>query len=117
MEGATDPEAERSRRSAEAVLRRIFGQVAPGLRYRLWDGIEGSIGEPDGTWTLVVRDRESFRTTFASKNSRIMAEAFVDKRVDVEGDLFAALRFGNQLEDLRLGWFDQLGIWLDLRGV
>lgn len=117
MESATTSEAERRRRSAKAVLRRIFDGLRPGLRYRLWDGHEGTIGEPDGSWTLVVRDRDAFRAAFSTRNTRVMAEAFVDDRIDVEGDLFAALRFANQIEDQSLGLLDKLGIWLDLREV
>jgi hypothetical protein len=117
MEVATSSEAERSRRSAEAVLQRLFGAVRPGVRYRLWDGTEGEVGEPDGTWTLVIRDRETFLRVFGSTNTRTMGEAFIDNRIDVEGDLFAALRVGNQLEDLSPGLLDKIGIWLDLRGV
>jgi len=46
-----------------------------------------------------------------------MAEAFIDNRIDVDGDLFAALRVANQLEELELGWLDKLGIYLDLRRI
>lgn len=114
---ASTSQAERSRRSAEAVLSRVFGRLKPGLRYRLWNLGEGSIGEPDGTWTLVIRDRETFRSTFGSNDTRVMGEAFIDDRIEVEGDLFAALRYANQLEELDLGILDKFGIWLDLRSV
>jgi len=117
MEGASEREVGRSRRHAAAALERIFAQVKPGLRYRLWDGSEGSVGNPDGSFTLVIRDPETFRATFGSNNTRVMAEAFIDDRVDVEGDLFAALRVANQLEDLELGLRERLGLYLDLRRV
>lgn len=110
-------EAARSRRHARAVLERIFGGVKPGLRYRLWDGSEGSVGKPDGSFTLVIRDRDTFKETFGSTNTKVMAEAFIDDRIDCEGDLFAALRVANQLEELQLGWRDKIGIYLELRGV
>ena len=117
MEDATTSHAETSRRCAASVLGRIFGQVNPGVRYRLWDGSEGKIGRPDGTWTLVVRDRESFVRSFGNSNTQALAEAFVDKGLDVDGDLFAALRIANQLEHLELSWLDKLGIWLDLKRI
>jgi hypothetical protein len=117
MEGASEMGAARSRRHARAVLERIFGSVTPGLRYRLWDGSEGSVGRPDGSFTMVIRDRDTFRETFGSNNTRRMAEAFIDKRLDCDGDLFAGLRIVNQLEDLQLGWRDKIGIYLNLRGI
>jgi hypothetical protein len=117
MEGASETGIEAACRRARAVLRRIFGAVAPGLHYRLWDGSEGDVGHPDGSFTMVVRDRDAFRDAFGSGNTRGMAEAFIDNKIDVEGDLFAALRTANQLEELHLGWRDKLGIYLDLRRI
>jgi hypothetical protein len=109
--------SERSSAAARSVLERVFGQVQPGLRYRLWDGSEGDIGQPDGSFVLAIRDRETFKQCFSSQNSKVMAEAFVENRIDCDGDLFAALRVANQLEDLRLGWVDKLAIYLDLLSV
>jgi len=117
MEGTSERAAARSRRAAGAVLARIFGAVRPGLRYRLWDGSEGTVGRPDGSFTLVIRDPETFRTTFGTNNTRVMAEAFIDDRIDVDGDLFAALRTANQLEDLQLGPLAKLAILANLRRV
>jgi len=117
MESGTSLDSDRSRSSAGGVLRRVFGRCTPGIRYRLWDGSEGIVGSPDGSWTLVLRDRDAFRAAFSGKNTRLLGEAFVAEEIDVEGDLFSALRIANQLEDVELGIFDKLGIWLDMRGV
>jgi hypothetical protein len=115
VEGASETNGNPGRRHADAVLQRVFGTVKPGLRYRLWDGSEGDVGHPDGSFTLLLRDRSAFREVFGATNTHALAEAFIDNRIDVEGDLFAALRIANQLEDLQLGWLDKLGIYLDLR--
>ena len=117
MEGASETSVNPGQRHAGAVLQRIFATVKPGLRYRLWDGSEGDVGHPDGSFTLLLRDRDAFREVFGAANTHALAEAFVENRIDVEGDLFAALRIANQLEDVELGWLDKLGIYLDLRRV
>src|SRR5262245_56620614 len=109
--------ADGSVQAAASVLDRVFGGVDPGIRYRLWEGTEGTVGRPDGSFTIILNDRETFREAFSSQNTKIMAEAFVDKRFDVEGDLFACLRVANQLETLTLGWLDKLSLWLDLRSI
>jgi hypothetical protein len=117
MEGTSDRGSDPGRRHAGAVLQRIFGAVKPGLHYRLWDGSEGDVGHPDGSFTLLLCDRAAFREVFGAANTRMLAEAFVDSRIDVAGDLFAALRVANQLEELVLGWLDKIGIYLDLRRI
>ena len=82
MAGTSEMGDARSRRHARTVLERIFGHVEPGLRYRLWDGSEGSVGNPDGSFTLVIRDRDTFRETFGSNDTKVMAEAFADEYID-----------------------------------
>ena len=52
MERGSDP----SSRAAAGVLERVFAGVTPGLQYRLWDGSEGRVGAPDGSYLAGVRD-------------------------------------------------------------
>lgn len=104
-------------RAAETVLRRVFARVNPGIQYRLWDGTEGRVGSPDGSFTLVIRDPETFGEAFSSGNTRALAEAFVENRLDVEGSLFNSLRVGNQLDEANLGLWDKFTIWRALRRV
>jgi hypothetical protein len=113
MKNHTDSKIE----AAASILERIFGAVQPGIRYRLWDGTEGRVGNPDGSFTIVIRDRNTFRRAFSSQNSKLLAEAFVENRLDIEGSLFACLRIANQLEKFRLSWVDKLGVWFDLRRI
>ena len=113
MKNHTDSKIE----AAVSILERIFGVAQPGIRYRLWDGTEGRVGNPDGSFTIVIRDRNTFRQAFSSQNSKLLAEAFVENRLDIEGNLFACLRIANQLEKFRMSWVDKLGVWFDLRRV
>ncbi len=106
-----------SARSAAAVLNRVFRTTEPGIQYRLWDGSTGCVGNPDGSFTIVIRDPDTFVETFSGANTKALAEAFVDNRIDVEGDLFACLRVGHQVDDAHLGWRDKITIWRALRRV
>lgn len=106
-----------STRAAAAVLHRIFSEADPGIQYRLWNGSVGRVGAPDGSFTIVIRDPETFVRAFSTTDTKVLAEAFVENRIDVEGDLFNCLRIGNQLDDTHLGWRDRLAIWRDLRRV
>ena len=100
----------RRRASAVAVVERVFRDLEPGCRVRFWDGSEVEVGRSRPAFTIVIRDRATFRAVFRSGRTRALAEAFIDDRLDVEGDLFAALRMAATLEDRRLGPRDRLAI-------
>lgn len=112
-----DPSQSPSTRAARDVLGRLFAAVEPGIQYRLWDGTEGRVGSPDGSFTLVIRDPRALVEAIGSGGTAALAEAFVDDRLDVEGDLFAALRVGNQLEDRSLGLWEKLALWRASRRI
>jgi hypothetical protein len=101
-----------------AIARALTILVGDGvaLRLRLWDGSEVGVGGRPA-FTLVVRDRATFRRVFRSTRTRALAEAFVEDRVDVEGDLFAALRAAAALEERRLAPGARLAVWRALRRV
>ncbi len=104
-------------RAARPILERIFRDANPGIRCRLWDGSEVCVGSPPQNFTLTVNGPDAFRRCFSSGNTRELAECFVERAVDVEGDLLEALRVANQLEDLSLDWIDRLSIWIDLQRI
>ena len=99
------------------VLRGLLGGLGTTLRVRLWDGRELRVGDGPPAFTLVVHDRATFRRVFRTTRTRALAEAFVTARVDVEGDLFAALRVAAALEGgpLRLG--HRLALWRAVRAA
>ncbi len=103
--------------TARPILERIFRDAKPGIRCRLWDGSEVCVGSPLASFTLTVNGPDAFRRCFGSGNTRAMAECFVERGLDVEGDLFDALRVANQLEDLSLDWIDRLSIWIDAQRI
>jgi hypothetical protein len=105
------------RAGAAAVIERVFRGLDAGLRVRLWDGSEVAVGGPEPAFTIVIRDRDTFRRVFRSARTRAFAEAFVDDRLDVEGDLFAALRLAGTLEGRRVRLRDRLAILRALRRV
>lgn len=102
----------RDRRSlaAQSVLGRIFRDVPFGFVARLWDGTEISLGVDLEPFTLVFRDPATFRRLMLRPNTMRFAEAFVNGKIDVEGDLFSAIRLANRIEALKLGVRDRLSI-------
>ncbi|MFP6665065.1 MAG: hypothetical protein VCC00_12735 [Deltaproteobacteria bacterium] len=103
--------------AAQAVMQRIFASTTPGIRYRLWDGSEADIGKPDGSFTIIIRSPGAFRAAFGAADTKALAEAYADNRVDVDGDLLACLRIANQLEEREFSLAEKLRLFFDLRRV
>lgn len=89
-------------------MQRVF-RDHPTRRFavRLWDGQEVHWGTPRD-FTLVFRDAEAFRAFFASCDPAYFAEAYVDGRVDIEGDLDTAMTLSGYLRRVELDLFEKL---------
>ncbi|MGH7896960.1 MAG: hypothetical protein ACREQQ_03360 [Candidatus Binatia bacterium] len=109
LKGRSMDKSSRSR-AAASVLGRIFRDVPFGFAARLWDGTQVLLGSGPRPFTLVFRTPEVFRSLMLRPNTRRFAEAFIEGDLDVEGDLFAALRLGNRVDTLRLGIGDRVAI-------
>jgi cyclopropane-fatty-acyl-phospholipid synthase len=92
----------------------VFREVPFGFAVRLWNGAQIHLGPKGEPFTLVFRNREIFRRLVLRPNTLRFAVAFADGDIDVEGDLFTALRLANRVEALRLGLRDRLAILVAL---
>jgi cyclopropane-fatty-acyl-phospholipid synthase len=89
--------------AARALVERLF-QDHPTRRFavRLWDGSEVSWG-PQRDFTLVFRDRRSFLSLIASRDASELAEAYVDGRLGIEGDVDAAVGLATYFQAAQAG--------------
>jgi cyclopropane-fatty-acyl-phospholipid synthase len=92
---------------AAALLRKVFGQVPFKVAVRLWSGPSfavGAAGEaaPDPRFTLWFRNPHAISGLILGKDPLRLAEAYFRSELDIEGDLFAALRLKDHLEGLKL---------------
>jgi cyclopropane-fatty-acyl-phospholipid synthase len=111
--GGGDSSAERSQ-AARAILERIFRNVPFGLAARLWDGTQVLLGSERSSFTLVFRSPDAFRRLMLRPNTLRFAEAYVGGDLEIEGDIFTAIRLANRIEALRLGLRDRIAILLAL---
>jgi cyclopropane-fatty-acyl-phospholipid synthase len=93
-------------------LHRLLGDVLGrdlGLRVRSWDDSEA--GPDDAPATVVLRSRRALRRLAWDPNELGLGRAYVAGDIDVEGDLYAALRLagvGSPLpSEAALGWSDR----------
>ena len=94
---------------AAAVLRQVFRQIG-GFAFRLWDGTEVRLGSAEPVCTVVVHSPDTFRRLMREPTPLNFAEAYVESVIDIEGDLFAAMKVANQVEELRLSMADRVRI-------
>ena len=102
-----------SRRAAE-ILRRVFGQVVTGWEFRLWDGTRVTLGDGVPVCTVVVHRPETFFRLMRDPSPNNFAEAYVDGDLDLEGDLFVAMKIADAVEEIRLSFRDRLRLLADL---
>ena len=87
---------------AEEIVRKLFGQHPyPAFTIRLWDGRHVSFGPP-ARFTLSFEDADTFTRCVGSADPSEMAEAYVDRRVCIEGELRDAVKLLSYLGEIEL---------------
>ena len=92
---------------ARQIVQRVFRDYPGSLAVRLWDGDTSSFGAGAPEVTLVVREPRLLRDLILFRDPLRVAEAYFQDRLDVEGDLYAALGLKDHLQSLRLSAFEK----------
>jgi len=114
------PSAPPDRRAAAAagLLRRVFASLEAPLTFRLWDGTTACVGGTgESGFALVFRSRGAFRRIVLRPTSLRFGEAYIGGEVDIEGDIFAAMRAANAIERLRVPLGTRLAVLAGLLRV
>jgi cyclopropane-fatty-acyl-phospholipid synthase len=112
-ESAAEPSAPigagayRGEELAASLLHKLFGQLPFSFAVRLWTGPAFTVGTAtpeaaDSRFTLWFKNPQAVSMLVLGKDPLRLAEAYFRSDVDIEGDLFAALRLKDHLEALRL---------------
>jgi len=93
---------------ARSIRERTFGdQPTPHFGFRLWNGQQVHWGNRQD-FTLVFTDAETFRRCFVSRDPAEFAEAYADRRLHIEGDVWSAVGIGSYLRKLKVGLGDKM---------
>lgn len=92
---ATMDELAATRRATE-LLTSLSTAPPPG--FRAWDGSEW--GPDDAPFTLVLTHPGALRSALLPPNDLSAGEAYVFGDMDIEGDIFAAMRFGAEMQSV-----------------
>jgi cyclopropane-fatty-acyl-phospholipid synthase len=98
---------------AAALLRRLFQRYPGTLTLRLWSGEMLRVGSGAGDardfgFTLAFRRPEAVYSAVLGRDPLRFAEGYFRGDIDIEGDLFAALRVKDHLDALHLSGSEKL---------
>lgn len=99
---------------AARVLRQVFANVQADFAFRLWDGTVVAFGTGAAAFTVVIHASETFVRLMRDPTPLAFGEAYVERAIDIEGDLFAAMHVANALESLRLPLAQRLRLLLSI---
>jgi cyclopropane-fatty-acyl-phospholipid synthase len=93
------------RRAAAAakLLERVFARLPVPITFRLWDGtIARAGGGGESGFAIVFRSARAFRRLIRRPTPLRFGEAFLSGELDIDGDMFAAMRVAHEVEALRV---------------
>ncbi len=95
------------------ILHRLFAGMERPPALRLWDGRTLTLSQHPEC-TLVLRDPRVLRSLAAARNALPLADAYFRGVLDVEGDLYDALRLKRHLESVSLTARERLSLLRDV---
>ena len=105
-------------RPSARVAASSLGQVFKGLRHalacRVWAGTEVRLGQGEPACFVVVHSPETFVSLMRDPSPGHFAEAYASNAIDIQGDLFDAMRVANEVEEIKVPTGQRLRILLSL---
>lgn len=99
--------------AATRIVERLLGAFDGSFALRLWNGVTHYYGSGSPEFTLVFHDRTVLREMVLRRSPLPLADAFFRGRVDIDGDLYAALRMKNHFVSLSLTPRERAGLFID----
>src|SRR5260370_41677257 len=87
---------------AAAVLREVFSGVEGPLVFRLWDGTEVPLSGDKPMCTVAIKSPEAFLHLIRNPSPYFFAEAYVQGKLDLEGDLVSVIPVATQIAEMTL---------------
>jgi len=114
------PLSEKAQRHAAGLARDLAGQllrrIPTPVAARLWTGEEIRFGAGEPAFTLVVRDPRALAEALWRRDPLALVEAYLRDRIDIEGDLEAALALRERIAASPLRrWPGMRAAWTALR--
>jgi cyclopropane-fatty-acyl-phospholipid synthase len=103
--------------AATRIIQKLLGRFDGAVALRLWNDATHSFGKCADrvapSFTLVLRDPSVLRDLVLKRGPIPLADAYFHGRLDVEGDLYAALGLKNYFQSLSLTGRERAGLLMD----
>ena len=103
--------------AATRIIQKLLGRLDGSVALRLWSDATQSFGKCVGqvapSFTLVLRDPTVLRDLVLKRGPIPLADAYFHGRLDVEGDLYAALGLKQHFQNLTLTGRERAGLLVD----
>ncbi|MDD2700654.1 MAG: class I SAM-dependent methyltransferase [Sideroxydans sp.] len=88
--------------TARQILQRLFRDFDGSARFRLWDGSEVSLGGNSPDFALTFRTPNVLQKMVLTRHPLRLVESYFQGLIDLDGNLYSALRLRHYLSSLRL---------------
>ena len=92
---------------AKHILHRLFRDFDGCLRICLWDGSEVHLGRDHPAFSLSFRSSKAFQELILSRDPLCLAESYFQGLIDIDGDLYSALKLRHHLASLQLSLMEK----------
>ena len=99
--------------AATRILDKLLSRFDGSLALRLWNDVTHSFGQKAPSFTLVLRDPSVLREVVLKRGPIPLADAYFHGRLDVEGDLYAALGLKNHFQNLQFTPRERFSLLMD----
>ena len=87
---------------AKHILNRLFRDFEESIHIRLWDGSEMHTGRGQTRFSLIFRSAKAFQELVLSRDPLFLVESYFQGLIDIDGDLYHALKLRHYLTSLQL---------------
>ena len=99
--------------AATHIIDRLLAGFEGSVAVRLWSGVTHYFGPNPPAFTLVFHNAAVLRELVLKRSPIPLADAYFHGRLDVEGDLYAALRLKSHLQHIVLTGRERAGLFVD----
>ncbi len=92
---------------AKHILYRLFRDFDGCLRICLWDGSEVHLGRDHPAFSLSFRSAKAFQELILARDPLRLAESYFQGLIDIDGDLYSALKLRHHLASLQLSLMEK----------